>query len=299
MSGVCKCIGCSVCLLVAVVIVFVILSFSSLPVNTNGLDYSPITKKISPMVYESGFHYLGFMHKFIEYPSTMLTFDFSKTSTANRQPLEARSKDGLMVSFSTQFQYQLQTANLTKLYTRYGDDYKNPCIRFAVDTMTDKASQFPASMFFRNLTVVVMDMQETVNAVFQKECYANVQTLQITEADLPSRYEDALTATNVALQEKITVAQEQNNTVIDMETLIKQAMIAAPIVVNQANATVNALLNTNQAKMEAYYAVTKSEAQGYKLMKTQLGFSQDADLLKYIKVKAINSFNPKNLVIGI
>jgi len=299
MSGVCKCIGCSVCLLVVVVIVFVILSFSSLPVNTNGLDYSPITKKISPMVYESGFHYLGFMHKFIEYPSTMLTFDFSKTSTANRQPLEARSKDGLMVSFSTQFQYQLQTANLTKLYTRYGDDYKNPCIRFAVDTMTDKASQFPASMFFRNLTVVVMDMQETVNAVFQKECYANVQTLQITEADLPSRYEDALTATNVALQEKITVAQEQNNTVIDMETLIKQAMIAAPIVVNQANATVNALLNTNQAKMEAYYAVTKSEAQGYKLMKTQLGFSQDADLLKYIKVKAINSFNPKNLVIGI
>ena len=204
-----------------------------------------------------------------------------------------------MVTFSTQFQYQLQSTNLTKLYARYGDDYKNPCIRFAVDIMTDKASQFPASMFFRNLTTVVLDMQVAVNEIFQKECYSNVQTLQITEADLPTRYEDALTATNVALQEKLTVAQDQNNTVIDMETLIKQAMIEAPKVVIEANATVNALLATNQAKMEAYYSVTKSEAQGYKIMKEQLGFATDADLLGYIKVKAVNSFNPKNLVIGI
>ena len=47
MSGVAQCICCSVCLLVLVVVTFLILSFSSLPVNTYGLDYSPITKRIS------------------------------------------------------------------------------------------------------------------------------------------------------------------------------------------------------------------------------------------------------------
>ena len=85
------------------VIVFLVLSFSSLPVNTFGLDYSPITKQISPIVFTSGFHYLGFMHKFIEYPSTMQTFDFSGNTDAVRGPIEARSMDGLMVNFRAQF----------------------------------------------------------------------------------------------------------------------------------------------------------------------------------------------------
>ena len=85
--------------MVIIVITFVILSFSSLPVNTYGLDYSSITKQINENAYTSGYHYLGFMHKFIEYPTTMQTLDFSYSTTANRGPIEARSKDGLMVNF--------------------------------------------------------------------------------------------------------------------------------------------------------------------------------------------------------
>jgi len=116
MSGVGQCICCSVCLLVIVVITFIILSFSSLPLNTYGLDYSPITKKISPTVFTSGFHYLGFMHKFIEYPTIVQTLDFSRNQNADREPIEARSVDGLMVTFNAQFQYQLNPKDLISLY---------------------------------------------------------------------------------------------------------------------------------------------------------------------------------------
>ena len=42
-----------------------------------------------------------------------------------------------------------------------------------------------------------------------------------------------------------------------------------------------------------------SEAEAYSQMKTELGFKSDKQLLSYIKVKAINSFNPKNMVVGI
>ena len=51
--------------------------------------------------------------------------------------------------------------------------------------------------------------------------------------------------------------------------------------------------------MESYLQVTESEAEAYAQMKTELAFKTDAQLLSYIKVKAINSFNPKNLIIGI
>jgi hypothetical protein len=50
------------------------------------------------------------------------------------------------------------------------------------------------------------------------ECFSRVQSLQLSQADLPQRFEDALTATNVALQDQITVQQTQQNVIIDMET---------------------------------------------------------------------------------
>ena len=166
--------------MIVIVIAFIIMSFSSLGVNTYGLDYSPISKSISPTIFTSGFHYLGFMHKFIEYPLTMQTFDFSDSSTASRGPIEARSKDGLMVNFRAQFQYQLNQKNLLTLYLRYGENYKSPCIRFAVDVMNDQAATFAASMFFRNLTAVGMDMQTKLSDTLEKECFSRVQSLQLS-----------------------------------------------------------------------------------------------------------------------
>jgi hypothetical protein len=159
---------------VVIVVIIVILSFSSLPVNTYGLDYSAISKEINNQVFESGYHYIGFMHKFIEYPTIMQTFEFSDTSTANRGPIEARSRDGLMVNFRAQFQYQLNQKDLVNLYKKYGEDYKSPCVRMAVDVMNDQASLFAASMFFRNLTTVGVDMQTELQKIFEKECYAKV-----------------------------------------------------------------------------------------------------------------------------
>jgi hypothetical protein len=102
-------------------------------------------------------------------------------------------------------------------------------------------------MFFRNLTSVGMDMQQKLNQVFLVECYSRVQSLQLSQADLPQKFEDALTATNVAIQDSITVKQTQQNVIIDMETQVKQARISAPIVVNNAEAKVNSTLEQNKA----------------------------------------------------
>jgi hypothetical protein len=125
--------------------------------------------------------------------------EFSDNYDAARGPIEARSSDALMVNFRVNFQYQLDQANLIKLYKRYGEDYRSPCIRFAVDTLNDKAAQFEGSYFFRNLTLVGIGMLDTLKETFQVECFANIQTLQLSQADLPQKFEDALTATNVAI----------------------------------------------------------------------------------------------------
>lgn len=98
------------------------------------------------------------MHKFIEYPTTMQTLEFSPSPSANRPAVEARSNDGLMVTFIAQFQYQLNQGELVQLYTTYGEDYKTACIRYAVDVMNDEASQYNAGDFFKNLTTISTTM---------------------------------------------------------------------------------------------------------------------------------------------
>lgn len=84
-----------------------------------------------------------------------------------------------------------------------------------------------------------------------------------------------------------------------METQVRQARIAAPIVVNNAEAKVNSTLETNLAHMESYLQITQAEATAYQAMKADLGFTTDQQLLSYIKVKAINRFNPNNTKIGL
>tara|TARA_B110000503_G_scaffold74237_1_gene114646 strand:- start:32 stop:172 length:141 start_codon:yes stop_codon:yes gene_type:complete len=40
---------------------------------------------------------------------------------------------------------------LNKLYRTYGEDYKTPCLRFAIDKMNDIAARYKANEFFKDL----------------------------------------------------------------------------------------------------------------------------------------------------
>ena len=61
--------GCAfTCFILVFFIVLLSASIKSLEINTYGLNYNPISKKIEDKVYKSGIHWLGFTHSFLEYP---------------------------------------------------------------------------------------------------------------------------------------------------------------------------------------------------------------------------------------
>ena len=88
---------------------------------------------------------------------------------------------------------------MVDLYKRYGEDYKTPCIRFAVDSLNDKASSFSADMFFRNISSIQAAMREELAIMMLRECFCSVSSLQLSKAELPQRFEHALSETNVAI----------------------------------------------------------------------------------------------------
>lgn len=64
---------CGICCCISSVILFImiLMSFSSLDYNEVGLDYSSISKTISPKIYSAGIHFLGIGHSFITFPKTV------------------------------------------------------------------------------------------------------------------------------------------------------------------------------------------------------------------------------------
>ena len=93
--------------------------------------------------------------------------------------------------------------------------------------------------------------------------------------------------------------QTQQNVIIDMQTQINQASIKAPVVINEAEAKFNSTLVTNLAHMESFLKITTTEALAYGKLKELLNMKTDEEFLKYMRVKTINQFNQKNLLIGI
>jgi ABC-type uncharacterized transport system auxiliary subunit len=69
---------------------------------------------------------------------------------------------------------------------RYGEDYKNPCIRYAVDILNDRATNFTASQFFQDLGGVQEDMRRAIVKTWDQECFATVTTVQVAKAKLPA-----------------------------------------------------------------------------------------------------------------
>ena len=64
--------------------------------------------------------------------------------------------------------------------------------------MNDQAAKHEARQFFTDLDSIGIAMKEKLAPMFEEECFSIVQTLQLSKADLPTDFEDALSTTNLA-----------------------------------------------------------------------------------------------------
>ena len=66
------------------------------------------------------------------------------------------------------------------MYNKFGPDYITPCIKYAVDTLSDEASNKEASLFFKDLASVSRTMRDKLTVTMKNECYVEVKTLQLS-----------------------------------------------------------------------------------------------------------------------
>ena len=287
MKYVCSfCCCCSCC----ISFLLIIFGFASLEATEFGLNYSWISKNISPNIKENGLYFIGIGHSFIKFPKTVQTIEFSKQKTANKGPIQSRTSDGLEVTLEISFQYVLNKEKIYELYTKYGSNYNYIFQNIAVHTLTEEATKYTAYNFFMDRGKIKDDFQKELNEIFEQLCYSTIVFLQLRSVDLPSLFEESIQESEVKKQDILRAKAEQNKIMIEVDTKIKAAEYQKDVVINMAEGEAEAIYKQNKADVESLVKMQETQVNVYKNLKNTLGLD-NGKLLNLMKSKLIKGYS--------
>ena len=283
---------------VALIIAYIALSFSSLEYNEYGLDYSGIWKEVDTEFYTGGIHFIGFQHSFIKFPKSVITIDFSDSSSADHDIIESRTLDGLEVNLEISFQYELQPKKLYKLYMDYGEQYEEVMIKIVMDSINKVSNTYTAYNFFTDRAVISEDMEEEVELALNTTMHTVIKFFQLKNVDLPNSFEDAIQLTEVKKQDIDKAEAERSKVLVEIETRLQLAEQNTLIILNHATGVVNTITSQNTAHVNAYNFTEQNIVDGYTNLKVDANLSNPG-LLEYIKADIIQNYEGDNLIISL
>ena len=271
----------------------ILFGFSSLEATELGLNYSWISKTISLEVKENGLYFIGIGHSFIKFPKTVQTIEFSEEKTANRGPIESRTSDGLEVTLEISFQYILQPDKLYDLYNTYGPKYDNVFQNIAINILTEEATKYTAYNFFMDRGKIKDDFQYELNLRFDKNCFSNIQFLQLRSVNLPNLFEQSIQESEVKKQDIQKAQAEQNKVKIEIDTKIKAAEYQKNVIINKAEGEAQAIIKQNEAYVDALLRTQNTQTNAFKNLKDTLQLTNE-NLLDFMKTKIIKEYSGDN-----
>ena len=287
MKYICSFCCCCACFTSFLLIIFF---FASLEATEYGLNYSWISKNISPNIKENGLYFIGIGHSFIKFPKTVQTIEFSNQKTANKGPIQSRTSDGLEVTLEISFQYVLTKDKIYELYNKYGSNYNYIFQNIAVHTLTEEATKYTAYNFFMDRGKIKDDFQKELNEIFEQLCYSTIVFLQLRSVDLPNLFEESIQESEVKKQDILRAKAEQNKIMIEVDTKIKAAEYQKDVIINMAEGEAEAIYKQNKADVESLMKMQETQVNVYKNLKNTLGLDNNK-LLNLMKSKLIKGYN--------
>lgn len=270
------------------------LLFSNVDANHYGIKYNTLQPFVyEDQVYENGRYFVPFS-MFIQFPSTFIPMDFNEDSVNGR--LEARSSDGLDVSFRINIQYQIPKENVIPLYKRFGTDYHDALVQVARGTLRTIASEYSAIEYFTNTSDIEQAFEEGLSPAFTSEKVV-LHLFQIKGTKLPQAFESALESVQVAQQEIEVALYEQQVATIRAKTLIIEAEAQFSIALIEANATAQSDILRAQGTAKSLNITLTAEGLAFMQLMADTGWNT-TELLTYLWIKAIMEHDSSLLIIG-
>jgi len=297
------------------------LSFKSLEQGKYALELSWYDQLIGPDVLtEPGLYFVGFGNTLVEYPSTYQTMYFihdhrgivedEEHPSIKRSPLKARSSDGLEMTVSISFQWQLREGSLKPLYDILGGGsletslYRDEFVRFARSAVVESCANFAADSFFTNRSTITDNMLMMVKKAFMRPDLGmdlTIQGLQLREVELPADFDKEIVRTQEQMQEVQVAYAEREEQKISMQ---KDLMVAEErvkqIVQNSLGAAEKTRLE-NDAVVEQMKIFQQKQAVANAEILSK--FLNDTDpygrLFELMEIRALNAHNDTRLLINL
>mmetsp|Transcript_75962 Transcript_75962/g.220609 ORF Transcript_75962/g.220609 Transcript_75962/m.220609 type:complete len:378 (-) Transcript_75962:86-1219(-) len=285
-------------LAVALPVLIIFLSIDAVEQNEYGLMYNWVTKRLGTEVYHGGTHFVGFWNKFIVFPATVQTIEFSDRPRFSHAPLlHTRTKEGLGLFLAISFQYKLDPNHLSDLFALTTTNYEGLYRRIARDQLLEAASDYEGPQYWLERRRIGDHMRNLVDEQL-KQSYASLWDFQLQVIDLPDKYEGTITKTEVQRQIIKTRRNEQLAKSIRADTEVLRAEFARQIQIVQADATANYTLQTKVAEAEASQRKIAAEAETLGYIRSKLGLSPE-EAVRYEQLGSFHDLDNATFVAGL
>lgn len=296
MSGGQQCVACITFVGLLAYIIGMSISYSLLSPLEAGVKMNTLSQSIDDKFYSQGRHYIGPLHKFIVYPTTLQTIEFSKGINANANLLKVQSKGGQSMILEVSFQYRLMTSKLSNLYKSYEQKYEGKFISIAEAAIKNTGTKYTPTQYFTNRRQISQAMHTVLNLRFRSEFFTVVEHFQLRNVEPPSSISKNIRDKLIQRERGLLAVEEKNAIEIRAKSeTIKTEYDKNKTVVN-ALADFEAKKLTEDANAKAIKIVLESKAEAYNKIKTALSFD-NTDFLKFLYIENIRtSKSPDKIV---
>lgn len=286
-AGICGCIA-----LVILTIVLIAISVKSIETNEVGLALDGFSQSISTKLYTGGTYFLGPAYHFEKYPTTQETIAYSDSSSStgslNGPSVPARTSDGLPITVSYSFNYQLRTTydDILGLYLNYGSaDFTDVLYqRISKNVVRTVAGEFPASQFFINKEVVRLQMFNQLSADLGAVS-ASLSSFNLISVGVPPALSNAIARQQNAAQDVVRAQNDLLTAQINALARVQANQTQAALIVSGAQVAAQKTQQALTQKIASLNARYDAERTSYLALKRSLNMTTD-ELLRYIWLDA-------------
>lgn len=131
------------------ILALVLSAMESVSINHIGLRFHRIQKKVIGDVYQSGRHFPGIGHRFIQYPTTNIIISFDNSGEADSPEISAWTRNGQTIFIEISFFVRLiNYENAEQFYFSFGEHWKSYFLRLAETIIKDITTNFEELDFY-------------------------------------------------------------------------------------------------------------------------------------------------------
>jgi len=206
--------------------------------------------------------------------------------------LSCLTSDGIEVTLSIAFQYQLLKGELFSVFYDFGGEYhlRDFLKEVAADSILDTCATKTAQNFYEERGGIELAMITALKKDMQlAKAHIIIRLLQLKNVELPVHLKNAIEEKQRSEQDIDNALNERAGALINAKTLLETAKVEAATLIIIAEAEATALLTEAQETATAITKVFKNRGSVYKALMTETGMNGKAFVEDYLYGVVIES----------